>query len=158
MPARDPAGKPRVLIIDDDPVVVTVLRHGLEEQGLEVVSAPDGVTGLRELIEHLLDLDLLVVDLEMPGLDGASVVRIVRAEGGEQELPILVLAATISESDRRLLAQLGVSGLVEKDAGSERIVQLAGDLARRSRASRAEPAELPVPPVPLAPIRLRRAR
>jgi CheY-like chemotaxis protein len=144
--------------VDDDPVVVTVLKHGLAEEGIEVLSAPDGVAGLREVIDHLLDLDLLVTDLQMPGLDGASVVRIIRAEGGERELPILVLASTVSPCDRATLAQLGVSLIVEKSAGSERIVKVATELARTARMGRTPPTEPIAIPVALAPIRLARAR
>jgi CheY-like chemotaxis protein len=155
VPARDPEGKPRVLVIDDDSVVVTVLRHGLEAEGVEVVSAADGAAGLRAVIDNLLELDLLITDLQMPGLDGASVVRIIRAEGGERELPILVLATSVSERDRALLAQLGVTGVVEKNDGSERLVRTAAELARRSRQARAPPPAAEV--VPLAPIRLARA-
>ena len=158
MPARSPEEIPRVLVIDDDPVVVSVLRYGLEARGIEVVSAPDGATGLRAVIENLLDLDLLVTDLQMPGLDGVTVVRIIRSEGGERELPILVLATAASPHDRGVLAKLGVSGIVEKSAGSEQIVRLATALARSTRRERSKPWTSLAMSVPLAPIRLARSR
>jgi CheY-like chemotaxis protein len=77
----------------------------------------------------------------MPGLDGSSFVRIIRAEGGERELPILVLAGTVSAQARERLMRLGVNALMEKSAGSEDVIRKAVQLVAEVRADR-----LPVPP------------
>jgi DNA-binding response OmpR family regulator len=150
--------------VDDDAGAARLLREGLEQDGIEVLVASDGAAALRQLIDHLLDLDLLVTDLNMPGVDGTTLVRIIRAEGGETELPILVIAAVVSDRDRATLSSLGVDGIVMKQAGSEAIVRRASSLARAARARRAAeeapPAPLPAPtagtptPVPLARIRI----
>jgi CheY-like chemotaxis protein len=134
-----------VLIVDDDPGVVAILRHGMEGAGLEVITASDGASALRQLVEHLLGLDLLVTDLEMPGLDGPSLVRIIRAEGGERELPIMILASSIGGRDRELLVRLGVSAVLEKRGGSERAVHAALQLATASRDRRLGALDVPEP-------------
>jgi CheY-like chemotaxis protein len=128
--------RPRALVVDDDPGAVKILRAGLEQAGIEVIVASDGVAALRKLVDHLLDLDLLVTDLSMPQLDGSTLVRIIRAEGGETELAILVVAATVSDRDSALLSSLGVDGIVLKRSGSEAIVRRAADLARAAWAHR----------------------
>jgi CheY-like chemotaxis protein len=156
----------RVLVADGDRAVLTIMRHGLEGAGVEVVAASDGASALRKLVDHLLGLDLLVTALELPVLDGRALVRIVRAEGGETELPILVLAATVSPRDRVLLARLCVTEIVEKHQGSEHVVERAVALATTGRERRVRTigtAEVPLPaltppPTPLGPVRLVKAR
>jgi CheY-like chemotaxis protein len=151
----NPATKPRALVIDDDPAVLALITHGLVEAGVEVLTAGDGASGLRLLVEHLLNLDLLVCDLQMPGLDGATLIRIVRAEGGERDLAILVLAGTISPRDRELLTRLGVDELVEKREGSGHAVRRAVALATAARDRRVEARGEEAPgPVPLGPVQL----
>ena len=145
---------PRVLLVDDDPGAVQLIRAGLERAGIEVIVASDGLAALRQLVDHLLDLDLLVTDLNMPTLDGPTLVRIIRAEGGERELAILVVAATVSERESATLSTLGVEGIVLKRTGSEAIVRCAASLARAARARRAaalEPFQLPPAPAARTP-------
>lgn len=132
----DPLVRPRALVVDDDAAVRAILRDGLETAGVQVLEAADGASGLRMLVDHLLDLDLLVTDLQMPGLDGASLVRIVRAEGGERELAILVLSGALGSRDRELLGRLDIDALVEKRAGSDVAVRAAVRLATAARDRR----------------------
>jgi len=148
------APRPRALIVDDDRVVRTLLRHGLEGAGVEVLEAWDGVSALQQLIDHLLGLDLLVTDLRMPGLDGTTLVRVVRTEGGERELAILVVAATVTPDDREALGTLGVDAVIEKSVGSEEVVRRAAALAgaardRRRAAEHGVPAFVPIAAVPI---------
>jgi CheY-like chemotaxis protein len=147
----NPATKPRALVVDDDPAVLALLSHGLTEAGVEVLTAEDGASGLRLLVDHLFELDLLVTDLEMPGLDGTTVVRIVRAEGGERDLVILVLASTVTPRHRELLDRLGVDEIVEKSEGSDHAVRraVARAIAARDRRLGADPG-----PATLGPVRL----
>lgn len=149
--------KLRVLVADDDPAVLAILAHGLEAAGAEVVTAGDGATALRKLVDHLLGLDLLVTDLEMPGLDGVALVRIVRAEGGERELPILVLAGKVGERQRSVLLELGVTEILEKGQGSEHAVRRAVELATLARRAAGASDPGADPAVRVAAIRLTKA-
>jgi CheY-like chemotaxis protein len=156
-PARD-VSRPLALIVDDDHVVRALLRHGLEGAGLDVIEACDGTDALQQLVDHLLDLDLLVTDLRMPGVDGITLVKVVRS-GGEHELAILVVAATVTADDREALQPLGVDAVVEKSQGSEEVVRravaLAGAAWERRRAGEdlapdlAPAAAVPIGAVPL---------
>ncbi len=156
-PPAPTTARPRALVVDDDATVRAVLRHGLESAGVDVLEASDGEAALQQLVDHLLELDLLVTDLRMPGIDGPSLVRIVRTEGGERELAILVLAGTVTPDDWDVLAPLGVDAVLEKGAGSEEAVRSAVALAVAARHRR-EGAEggagsNPATTVPLARIR-----
>ena len=63
----------RVLIVDDEPDILLMLRMSLEDEGHEVFMAPDGLAGLERLSEH--HPDLVVLDVMMPGIDGVEVCR-----------------------------------------------------------------------------------
>jgi len=67
-----------VLVVDDEPDIVDLIRYHLEKEGLRVLHAPDGATALRLAPEELPDL--VVLDLMLPGLDGLDVCRRLRAE------------------------------------------------------------------------------
>jgi len=126
-----PRLRPRVLVVDDDPTSRYVIEHDLLGLGAEVLTAGDGEVGLRRLLENVLDLDLLVTDLDMPGMDGLALVRMVRAEGGEGDLPILVVSGWLTPETRSALHALGAA-VVDKGEGSRSIA----DAAQRLLATR----------------------
>ena len=98
-------GKPRILIVDDEPDLLTVLRLGLEAEGFDVVQASDGEQGLamaRELMP-----DLLVLDLMLPRMDGYKVCRALKFDERYRHIPIFILSARSGETDRRLALELG---------------------------------------------------
>lgn len=118
---------PRILLIDDDPVARLLVEHDLRALGAEVLTADDGLRGLRLLVDELLTLDLLVTDLQMPQMDGLTLIRVIRAEGGEHELPILVVTGTLSADSAKRLAGAGAS-VVEKSEGPAAVVAAAATI------------------------------
>ena len=117
----------RILLIEDDPETVRFVRKGLEEAGHVVDHAGDGKEGLLLAIDT--DHDALVVDRMLPGLDGLSIVRSLRAAG--RTAPVLVLSA-LGEVDDRVegLRAGGDDYLVKPFAFSELSARLEA-LARR---------------------------
>ncbi len=138
---------PRVLLVEDDPVSSYAIEHDLRARGAEVVVARDGRSALRTLTDVILTLDLLVTDLEMPELDGLALVRLIRAEGGEPDLPVLVIGDDISLQDERLLRGYGAS-VIPKVAGLDAVVAEAHRLLGRQGWGVAESE--PQPPAPVA--------
>jgi len=116
--------RPRVLVVDDDPTSRYVVEHDLLGLGAEVLVAGDGKAGLQTLTDHLLDLDLLITDLDMPGMDGLALVRMVRAQGGEADLPILVVSGWLTPEKRSALHALGAA-VVDKGDGASSIAAAA---------------------------------
>ena len=86
--------KAKILVVDDDPKVVQLLRANLSVEGYEVIAAQDGAEGLA-LVESEL-LDLVILDLVMPSLDGLELTRRIREFS---EVPIIMLTARSSEVD-----------------------------------------------------------
>ncbi len=85
----------KVLIVEDDPNVVELARLYLERDGHDVLSASDGLEGLRLATDEAPDL--IVLDLMLPGMDGMEVCRTVRKDS---EVPIVMLTARVDEEDR----------------------------------------------------------
>jgi CheY-like chemotaxis protein len=107
----------RALVVDDDPVVLAILSSLLEELGIDCVQARDGRSGLRQLTEDLLDLDLLVTDLIMPDLGGDALVMAVRELGGERDLPIVVASSFLDADRAHALRVAGADVVVDKSRG-----------------------------------------
>jgi DNA-binding response OmpR family regulator len=89
--------RPLVLVADDDPDILALVRFRLERDGYEVLSAPDGETALDRALARPPDLALL--DVMMPRLDGYEVTRRLRAHGPTTTIPIILLTARVQEHD-----------------------------------------------------------
>jgi len=99
----------KILLVDDDPVLVDTLRYRLSQEGFQVLSAGDGVAALESARRD--NPDLIVLDLMLPGLDGFDVCRILRKES---DTPILMLTARESEVDKVVGLELGADDYLTK--------------------------------------------
>ena len=103
---------PRILIVDDEPDLLVVLRFGLEAAGFEVLEASDGERGLD--MARTERPDLLVLDLMLPRMDGYKVCRALKFDERYRQLPIFILSARSGETDRRLAMDLGADEYITK--------------------------------------------
>ena len=95
----------RILVVDDEQDLLTVLKFGLEAEGFEVITASDGEQGLaaaRQLVP-----DLMVLDLMLPRMDGYKVCRALKFDDRYRNIPIFILSARSGDTDRRLAMELG---------------------------------------------------
>ena len=120
------ADVPRVLVVDDEPQILTVVRDYLEHSGFEVLTAADGPSALRAIRGGRPDL--LVLDLGLPGLDGLDLARQVRREG---ELPIIMLTARTEEADRVAGLELGADDYITKPFSPRELVARVRAVLRR---------------------------
>lgn len=104
--------KSRILIVDDEMDLVSVLRMGLEIEGFEVIEAMDGEEGLRRARQD--QPDLMVLDLMLPKMDGYKVCRALKFDERFRSLPIIILSARSGDSDRRLALDMGADHFVTK--------------------------------------------
>lgn len=112
------AGPLRVLVVDDEPAIVRFLRAGLNSQGYVVTAAVDGRTALETILRGAVDV--VVLDLGLPGLDGLEVVRRVRASGST--LPIIVLSSRSDERGKVEALDLGADDYVTKPFGIDELL------------------------------------
>ena len=96
------SAKKLILVIDDEPMVVAVLRDLLEGEGYEVVTATSGPEGLDVFSES--DPDLVITDMRMPEVSGVDVLEAIRRENSE--VPVIVLSAAASKQAAERVAEL----------------------------------------------------
>jgi DNA-binding response OmpR family regulator len=121
-----------ILIIDDDRSLRDMLAMALEDAGHDALTAPDGVVGLRRV--ERLEPDLVVSDVNMPGLDGFSLCRRIRDAGNE--VPLILLTARDGEIDEALGLELGADDYVTKPFSSRVLLARITALLRRELARR----------------------
>ena len=102
----------RIVMVEDDPDLCQSLAPAIEKEGYEVVVYKTGREGLDGIFNHPPDLVLL--DLNLPDLDGLSVCRELRATAAVRDLPIIMLTARVDESDRVLGLDLGADDYITK--------------------------------------------
>ena len=107
-----PESRPRILIVDDEPDLLAVLRFGLEAEGFDVLEASDGVRGLD--LARAQAPDLIVLDLMLPRMDGYKVCRALKFDDRYRRIPIFILSARSGETDRRLALDLGADEYMTK--------------------------------------------
>ena len=116
-----------ILIIEDEPELVKVLRSYLENAGFSVLTAGRGDTGLSTW-EHKRP-DLVLLDLNLPGLDGLDVAREIRRKS---DTPIIMLTARVEETDELIGLELGADDYIPKPFSPRLVVARVRALLRRS--------------------------
>src|SRR5215470_13411128 len=119
----------RILVIDDDPAVTSLLKRGLSYEGFAVETARSGVEGLTMAREH--PSDLVVLDVMMPGLSGYEVLQRLRAADGQ--LPILMLTAKDADADQVRGLEAGADDYVMKPFTFEVLLARIRSLLRRQQ-------------------------
>lgn len=123
-----------ILIIEDEPELVKVLRSYLEKSGFEVLTAYRGDSGLAAWEQKRPDL--IILDLNLPGMDGLDVAREIRRKSN---VPILMLTARVDEPDQLLGLELGADDYVNKPFSPRLVVARVRALLRRSQPGASAP-------------------
>jgi CheY-like chemotaxis protein len=101
-----------ILIIEDNDMSLALADHLLRRAGYTTSTAIDGLSGLRLALEN--KSQLILCDLDLPAMDGAEVVRALRADAGWRKVPVLAFtASSLSDEQRRMLAS-GFDGCIAK--------------------------------------------
>jgi DNA-binding response OmpR family regulator len=122
-----------VLVVDDQPDIVRLVRDYLERAGFDVLAAQDGEQALQ--IARRSHPDLVILDLGLPGLDGLDVARTLRRDG---DTPIIMLTARAEEADRVAGLELGADDYVTKPFSAREMVARVRAVLRRTSGARAE--------------------
>jgi DNA-binding response OmpR family regulator len=137
----DPAAAlalPHVLVVDDDPALCEMLAEFLGGQDLRVTAVPGGAAMRAALAAGLVDL--VVLDLRLPGEDGLALARELRAAGN---LPIVLLTGRSDEADRVAGLELGADDYVTKPFSPRELLARIRGLLRRTRPASAPSREDP---------------
>jgi DNA-binding response OmpR family regulator len=125
---------PRILLVDDEPPIQTLLSFPLERDGYEVVAAADGREALARYSEQIFDL--VVLDVMLPRMDGLEVCRRLRAKG--ETVPIIMLTAKSEEIDKVLGLELGADDYITKPFSMREFRSRVKAALRRSGMARVD--------------------
>jgi two-component system copper resistance phosphate regulon response regulator CusR len=128
----------KILLVEDEPKVSAFIRRGLEEEGYEVTVAYDGTFGQRLALNE--DIDLLILDVILPGQSGLEVLTAVRAQN--QELPILMLTALGTTQDKLLGFDRGADDYLVKPFDFAELLARVRALTRRRGRPEAKGSQL----------------
>jgi excisionase family DNA binding protein len=115
------AGRPRVLVVDDEAAIRDLLSKTLALAEYDVDLAPDGRTALERL--RIIPYDLLITDLKMPGVDGLAVIR--EARRLKADIPVIIITGFSTEASAIEAVNLGVSGYLTKPFRVPRVLAAA---------------------------------
>jgi DNA-binding response OmpR family regulator len=129
MNATVPTATATVLVVDDEPMVREVVSRYLELDGLRVHEAADGPSAIAWLAAHRPDL--VVLDVMLPGTDGLTILRELRAGG---DIPVILLTARAEEVDRIVGLELGADDYVIKPFSARELAARVRTVLRRTHA------------------------
>ena len=112
--------KRKILLVDDEPHVIRVLRLMLEREGYEVASANDGNEALEKMAAGRPDV--MVSDIQMAGMDGRELCRTTRARYPDERFPIFVMTSMTASSEREWVRALANVDFLEKPLSPRQLI------------------------------------
>ena len=126
-----------ILVIDDEPAILTLIRHRLEHDGFRVITAEDGLTAWDRIRQERPDL--IVLDLMLPGLPGLDLLSRIRSQ---YSVPVIVLTARKEEVDRVVGLEMGADDYVTKPFSVRELSARIKAMFRRQEDRRDHSAEI----------------
>ncbi len=123
--------KPNIFVVEDDPDILELLQFNLDKEGFRVKTETNGERAFDSIIKH--PPDLLVLDLNLPGLSGIEICKYLRENSRTRELPVIMLTARSQEIDKIIGFEIGADDYVTKPFGIREFIARIHALLRRSR-------------------------
>lgn len=113
--------KPRILVVEDNRIAQQVVGHVLHRAGCEVTFASSGEEGIERAAAE--PVDLIFMDLQMPGMDGFAAARAIQQLPARRHTPIVALTANYSDEHRAMCAQIGMQGFLSKPIQRDEVLK-----------------------------------
>ena len=120
---------PLVMVVDDSLTVRKITSRMLSRENFEVATAKDGVDGLQQLQD--IEPDIILLDIEMPRMDGFEFARNVRADAKTKHIPIIMITSRTAEKHRNRALELGVNAYMGKPYQEEQLLQMIRQFTNR---------------------------
>src|SRR5579884_4036647 len=120
----------KILVVDDESILVETMTYNLEQAGYQVTTAADGISALEAARSE--KPDLIILDIMLPEMDGLEVCRQLRRESSTSTTPIMMLTAKIDEIDKVVGLEVGADDYVTKPFGRRELLARVRALLRRA--------------------------
>jgi CheY-like chemotaxis protein len=117
-----------ILVVDDDPNNQRMLSYSLRKQGYNVLIAANGQLGWEALEQH--PVDLAILDISMPVLDGISLLRLIRTHPTLAHLPVIILTASGNDQELQIAEEIGVQAFLTKPSSSRVLLETVQTLVQ----------------------------
>jgi chemosensory pili system protein ChpA (sensor histidine kinase/response regulator) len=122
---------PTVMVVDDSLTVRKITGRLLAREGYQVLTAKDGVDALEQLLDTIPDV--LLVDIEMPRMDGFDFTRNVRADARLKGIPIIMITSRTADKHRNYAIEIGVNQYLGKPYQEDELLALVADYVKQQR-------------------------
>lgn len=120
--------KKKILVVDDEKNIRELLKYNLENEGYEVIEAEDGKEAFKKIYKNI---DLIILDLMIPKIDGLNVCKKIRNDKEISDLPIIMLTAKSEDVDRIIGLELGADDYLTKPFNTRELIARIKALLRR---------------------------
>jgi CheY-like chemotaxis protein len=125
----------RILVVDDSSINLEVARRVLERQGARVETCADGLAAVSYVEDHAPELDIILMDVQMPVLDGNAAAKRIREELKVTGLPILALTAGALVGERQRCLESGMNDVVTKPFDPQSLIRKVRELVEEARGA-----------------------
>ena len=122
----------KILIIEDDPATQRLVNYSLKQEGYQIITASNGLEGIRKALGELPDL--IILDVMLPGMDGFEICYRLRSEPSTANLPILMFSAKAQEIDKDTGIKVGADDYLTKPSAPADIVNHVGRLLAKKKS------------------------
>jgi len=116
----------KILVCDDDDHIRNIMEFSLEAEGFEVLAAADGEQALQAVMSE--QPDLVILDVMMPGSDGLTVCRELKANPATRHIPVLLLTAKTDKGDREAGLAAGADDYIIKPFSPQRLIEKVNEV------------------------------
>lgn len=120
---EDALNNKKILVVDDDMRNIFALTSVLEEKGIKIVIGRNGEEAIKKLYENL-DIDLILMDIMMPDMDGYTAIRAIRKQEGFHKTPILAITAKAMKEDKQKCIDAGADDYLSKPIDMDKLISL----------------------------------
>ena len=135
----------KVLVVDDEPSILTLLTFNLEKEGYQVTTSEDGKNGFELALSN--QYDFIILDVMLPGMDGLEITKALRRE--KIDTPILILTAKDEQVDKIIGLEIGADDYLTKPFSPREVLARMKAIFRRLKPTTTEPLQEDTPKAPL---------
>jgi len=118
----------KILIVEDSPTILAIIKETLEASGYSVITAVDGIEGLG--LAQKESPDLVILDLMLPKMDGYKVCALLKKDAKHARIPIIMFTARSQESDKKMGQDLGANAYLTKPFEPELLLSKVKELLK----------------------------